>query len=72
MTNPRRPNRVVELPRVGVVLLVFDDGVETVTTVEDIEFIDVVNRVNAERLRHCSVISHSKGVVKWAQNGSTI
>lgn len=38
----RTAKRVVELPYVGVVLLVFDDGVETVSTVTEVGFDEVV------------------------------
>lgn len=35
-------NRVIDLPYVGVTLLVYDDGVETVSTVTEAGFDDVV------------------------------
>ena len=36
-------NRVIDLPYVGVVLLVFDDGVETISTVAKVDFIEVLH-----------------------------
>lgn len=44
----RTANRVIDLPYVGVVLLVYEDGVETVSTVAEVEFAEVQRKAMAE------------------------
>lgn len=53
----RTANRVVELPYVGVTLLVYDDVVDTVATVAEVEFVDIIEA--AERgapLAQCQML----------------